>query len=106
LEVHAQGVDPRDSAPRRQPDLFFNPATVYLRPGVMLLARGLREIAMKYHCQICEREIDDFASIAHIKAEEYLMELIRKAHPEWKETKSTCRKCVEYYRKLVKDAEI
>ncbi|MFA5356087.1 MAG: hypothetical protein WC301_01590 [Candidatus Omnitrophota bacterium] len=60
----------------------------------------------KYKCQICQREIDDFASIAHIKAEEYLMELILKAHPEWHESRKTCHKCVDYYRKLVKDAEI
>lgn len=60
----------------------------------------------KYRCQICDREIDDFASITHIKAEEYLINLIRKAHPEWKESDKTCHKCVEYYRKLIKDAEI
>lgn len=61
---------------------------------------------MKYRCQICERDIDDFVSIAHIKAEEYLIELIRKSHPEWKADKKTCLKCIDYYRKLVKDAEI
>lgn len=61
---------------------------------------------MKYKCQICEREIDDFVSISHIKAEEYLMELIRKDHPEWKTGDKTCKQCIEYYRKLVKDAEI
>ncbi|HNX81623.1 MAG TPA: hypothetical protein PKL77_05705 [Candidatus Omnitrophota bacterium] len=61
---------------------------------------------MKYRCQICERDIDDFASISHIKAEEYIIELIRRDHPEWKETAGTCKKCLEYYRKLVKDTEI
>ncbi|MFH1128314.1 MAG: hypothetical protein V1699_02760 [Candidatus Omnitrophota bacterium] len=61
---------------------------------------------MKYKCQICEREIDDFASLSHIKTEEYLLDLIRRDHPEWKETKQTCHKCIDYYRKLVKDAEI
>lgn len=61
---------------------------------------------MKYRCQICERDIDDFASIAHIKAEEYLIELIKKNHPEWEKDKKTCHACIEYYRKLVKDAEI
>ena len=61
---------------------------------------------MRYHCQICERDIDDYASLAHIKAEEYLIELIRKDHPEWHEGKKTCHKCIEYYRKLVKENEI
>ena len=60
----------------------------------------------KYRCQICDRDIDDFVSIAHIKAEEYIIDLIRRNHPEWKEDAKTCHKCVEYYRKLVKDAEI
>jgi len=61
---------------------------------------------MKYKCQICDREVDDFASITHIKAEEYLLELIRRDHPEWHESKKTCQKCVDYYRTLIKDAEI
>lgn len=61
---------------------------------------------MKYKCQICERQIDDFASIAHIKAEEYLMDLIHKDHPEWKKDGKTCHECVDYYRKLVKESEI
>ena len=61
---------------------------------------------MKYRCQICDRDIDDFAGIAHVKAEEYLMELIIKDHPEWKKHKKTCHECIDYYRKLVKDAEI
>ncbi|MEW6009263.1 MAG: hypothetical protein AB1629_06495 [Candidatus Omnitrophota bacterium] len=61
---------------------------------------------MKYKCQICQREVDDFAAIAHIKSEEYLMQLILKDHPQWHERNPTCAKCIEYYRKLVKDAEI
>ncbi|MBI4982492.1 MAG: hypothetical protein HZC15_05095 [Candidatus Omnitrophica bacterium] len=61
---------------------------------------------MKYHCQICDRDIDDFVSISHVKAEEYLIELIRKDHPEWNESSKACKKCVEYYRKLVKETEI
>lgn len=61
---------------------------------------------MKYRCQICDRDIDDFAGITHVKAEEYLMELILKDHPEWKKHKKTCQECIDYYRKLVKDAEI
>ncbi len=61
---------------------------------------------MKYKCQICERNIDEFVSLAHIKAEEYLLSLILKDHPEWKEHKPTCHKCVQYYRKLIKESEI
>jgi len=60
----------------------------------------------KYICQICNREIDESVSLMHVKTEEYLLELIRKDHPEWKESKDTCHKCVTYYRELVKKAEI
>ena len=45
---------------------------------------------MKYHCAICNREIDEAAGLAHIKAEEYLLELIRRDHPEWHEKKNIC----------------
>jgi len=61
---------------------------------------------MKYKCQICEREIDDYLSLAHVKAEEYLIKLILRDHPEWKDDHKACYKCIEYYRKLVKETEI
>jgi hypothetical protein len=60
----------------------------------------------KYKCQICEREIDEEVAVPHAKAEEYIIELIRRDHPEWKEDALTCHHCVEYYRKLVKETEI
>lgn len=59
-----------------------------------------------YKCQICGRMIHEKHSIEHIKAEEYLIELIRKDHSHWKNKKPTCQECVEYYRKLVKNNEI
>lgn len=61
---------------------------------------------MKYRCQICDRDIDDFAGIAHARAEEYLISLIRRDHPEWNKDEKTCHKCLEYYRKLVKENEV
>lgn len=60
----------------------------------------------KHKCQICEREIDDAVGLAHIKAEEYILELIRRDHPEWSKEKGTCSLCIEYYRELVKRTEI
>ena len=59
-----------------------------------------------YTCQICDRAIDEATALTHIKAEEYLLELIRKDHPEWKENEKTCHKCVEYYKELIKKAKI
>lgn len=59
-----------------------------------------------YVCQLCNRTIDERLALTHIKAEEYLLALIKKDHPEWKEEKETCRKCVDYYRDLIKKAQI
>ena len=45
-------------------------------------------------------------SLEHIKAEEYLISLIQKDHPQWQDKEPTCKECIEYYQKLVKDSEI
>jgi len=63
-------------------------------------------MAGRHKCQICGREIDDAVGLAHIKAEEYLIELIRRDHREWDKTKGTCDLCLEYYRELIKRTEI
>ena len=60
----------------------------------------------KYFCQICNREIDESVALTHVKTEEYLLELIKRDHPEWNKDENTCHKCLEYYRTLVKEAEI
>ena len=60
----------------------------------------------KYQCQICNRMIHEEHALEHIKAEEYLMDLIRKDHPDWQHMQPTCPECVEYYRRLIKEAEI
>jgi len=59
-----------------------------------------------YVCQICDRSIDEASALTHVKAEEYLLHLIRKDHPEWKESKGTCPECIDYYRQLIKKARI
>lgn len=60
----------------------------------------------RYKCHICERMIDEQCALTHVKAEEYLISLIKKDHPQWKDKDSLCPECVDYYRKLVKDGEI
>lgn len=60
----------------------------------------------KYKCHICRRDIDEKVALTHIKTEEYLIDLIRKNHPEWKLDKALCKHCVDYYRTLIKKAEI
>ena len=59
-----------------------------------------------YTCQICDRQIDVNAALTHVKTEEYLLNLIKKDHPEWREEKGTCPQCVAYYRELIKKADI
>lgn len=59
-----------------------------------------------YQCQICSRIISTEHAIEHIKAEEYLIKLITKDHPGWHHNGHTCEECIQYYRRLVKDAEI
>lgn len=62
--------------------------------------------ASGYTCQICRRVIDANNALAHVKTEEYLLNLIKKDHPEWKEDKGACEKCIEYYRELIRKAQI
>jgi hypothetical protein len=59
-----------------------------------------------YKCQICNRIIHEEHALEHVKTEEYLIELIKKNHPQWHHKEPTCRECIDYYRKLIKDAEI
>ena len=60
----------------------------------------------KYQCQICNRMIHEEHALEHIKAEEYLINLIKKDHPGWEHKQPTCPECIEYYRKLIKEAEL
>lgn len=60
----------------------------------------------KYVCQICAREIDESVALMHVKAEEYILDLIKRDHPEWKNGQSACHECLDYYRKLVNKADI
>lgn len=62
--------------------------------------------ASQYECQICGRLIHAEHALMHAKAEEYLMNLIKKDHPQWQDKDPTCKECVEYYRKLINEAEI
>ncbi len=60
----------------------------------------------EYQCRICGRMVKEEHALEHVQAEEYLISLIQKDHPDWKHDTPTCKKCLEYYRTLVKDAEI
>ncbi|MCF7871149.1 MAG: hypothetical protein K9L95_03310 [Candidatus Omnitrophica bacterium] len=60
----------------------------------------------KYQCPVCKRMIHQAHALEHIKTEEYLMKLISKDHPRWAKEEPVCKECIDYYRKLVEDAEI
>lgn len=64
------------------------------------------KLPKKYRCQLCNRDIDEDVALEHIKAEEYIINLIKKDRPEWNKGEKTCEECIEYYRRLVKEAEI
>jgi hypothetical protein len=64
------------------------------------------ERPQKYKCNICERMISQEHALEHAKAEEYIIKLIKKDHPQWKSEDYLCLECIDYYRKLIKDAEI
>lgn len=59
-----------------------------------------------YVCSICNRPVNEASALTHVKAEEYLLGLIKKDHPEWKEGEGTCPACIDYYRELIKKAQI
>lgn len=69
-------------------------------------AEAVNQSDKTYQCQICSRTVHQEHALEHIKTEEYLIELIKKDHPQWQHKGPTCKECIEYYRKLVKDAEI
>lgn len=47
-------------------------------------------------CPLCNKPVD---SIEHI-TEQWLLDVIRKEHPEWIEKNGLCTKCIAYYRNL------
>lgn len=51
-------------------------------------------------CSICGEPVQDKAKNLHYLAEKWLIEQIKKDHPDWVESEGLCPKCVEYYLKL------
>ena len=65
-----------------------------------------RDDAKTYTCQICGRQVHEKHSLEHVKAEEYLIGLIRKDHTHWHQRQPTCEECIAYYRQLIQKTEI
>lgn len=49
-------------------------------------------------CTICGQESDSIARVA----EKFLIDFIKKSHPNWIEQNGACIKCIEYYNSLEK----
>jgi hypothetical protein len=47
-------------------------------------------------CPLCHKETD---TLYHI-AEQAVIDLIKRNHPEWVEPDGACKKCIEYYESL------
>ncbi|MGH7806504.1 MAG: hypothetical protein ACRENT_00230 [Thermodesulfobacteriota bacterium] len=47
-------------------------------------------------CAICKEEVDSLGLIA----ERWVLDFIKKQHPEWTEKDGACPKCIEYYEDL------
>ena len=57
--------------------------------------------SIQYQCPRCGRYIEGSSVLAHAKAEEYLVGLIKRDHPAWVEPKGTCLRCETFYQALV-----
>ena len=44
--------------------------------------------------------------IGHLDMDAFFAAVEERDHPEWHEKNRMCRKCIEYYRRLVKENEI
>jgi len=89
--------------------LFFNIRPSSENPKICNKCINKKEpkpTGKKYVCQICKKMVHEDCSIEHAKAEEYIMNLIKKDHPQWRQNAPMCEECVEYYRKLITEAEI
>ncbi len=57
--------------------------------------------SMMDDCPRCGKTINGPTRLVHVKAEEYLIGLIKRDHPEWVDPDGTCPQCATYYRVLV-----
>ncbi len=54
----------------------------------------------KMYCPVCNKLQDEEIVDVCNSAYSYLMERIKKDHPDWVEKDGACPKCVEYYEEL------
>lgn len=54
---------------------------------------------MKKKCPICGKEVDENISGLCQDAEAWIIEAIRRQHPDWVREDGSCAKCLQHYRK-------
>jgi hypothetical protein len=47
-------------------------------------------------CKICNEEVDSLSQVA----ERWVLDFIKKQHPQWVQEDGACPKCIEYYESL------
>ncbi len=54
----------------------------------------------KKKCPVCNKDLEESVVDVCCSAYEYIIERIKKDHPEWVEKDGACPKCVEQYKKI------
>lgn len=49
-------------------------------------------------CSLCGKQAD----IVHIEIEQYILDVIKEAHPGWVKEDGSCAACIDYYNNLDK----
>ncbi len=57
---------------------------------------------MRKKCPICNRFIEENIVKLCQDAEDWILQSIKRAHPDWVERDGSCSRCLNYYKKLGK----
>ncbi len=57
---------------------------------------------MKKKCPICSRLVRENILKVCEEAEDWILQSIKRAHPDWVEKDGSCSRCLNYYKKLGK----
>lgn len=99
-EIHGQSVDESARHGHSVISEAVARAGIESSDGVLSTMNGQRGASTADRCPRCGKTIQAPMLLAHAKAEEYLIELIKRDHPEWVQPDGTCSRCSNYYRVL------
>jgi hypothetical protein len=54
----------------------------------------------KVICPLCKSEVIKEKFRFHFQVEKYVLDVIAKNNPDWKEADGGCQKCMDYYMEL------